>query len=333
VPGIGIISNPNAGLNKLSPKFKDRLALILGQDGELVSTGTLDDAEAAARAFKKFEIDIVAISGGDGTAHRTIELMLKVYGDQPVPPVLLLPSGTQNMVPKSFGIRGSSLSTLLLTIARYKHNVPIRCIKRNILRVNGHYSFMFGIGSATRFLKLYYDRDATSALGAAKLVAEVIGDSIMGGEMASNITRNMEISYRADEGPAVRVSAHAFFCSFVEKLALGFKLFPRAGWDKNVFEAAWTWATPVSLGKQIPALWLGRIDRQKQVGRTMARTLQLVLESPESYTLDGELYEPETEFLITAGPELCFVVPGLGLRKDKMVRTTRIGPWAMRYML
>jgi len=334
MPGIGVISNPNAGLNKLSPRIKNRLTFVVGQTGDVVSTGTLDDAAAAAKAFQRFEIDIVAISGGDGTAHRTIELLLKSYGDTPLPPVLLIPSGTQNMVPSSFGIRGSSLSAMLLTLARYRHNVPLRCIKRNMLQVNGHFSFMFGVGVATRFLELYYARHATSISGAAKLIGEVALDAARGGDIARKMAEHFAMEYRLDEGPPQEVSVHSLFCSFIEELSLRFKPFPRAGWDVNVFEVATVEGSPMGVVNQLHRLWLGAVKLGPAFRRHMARSLEVRLEHPEPYTLDGEVYEPCDRYTITAGPELRFVVPRIPLRRfDSRIRTTTAGPWDLRHLL
>ena len=110
MPGIGVISNRNARLNKLHPELKDQLAYVMGSDGEVSSTGSITDAYKAAELFRRIGIDIIAISGGDGTAHRTMEILVEVYGDAPMPPILLLPTGTQNMVPRSCGTEGTGLA-------------------------------------------------------------------------------------------------------------------------------------------------------------------------------------------------------------------------------
>lgn len=334
MPGIGVISNPNARLNKLYPKIKDRLTFIVGRGGEVASTGTLDDAQSAAEAFRACEIDLVAICGGDGTAHRTLELLLQVYGEEPLPPILLLPSGTQNMVPSSFGIQGSSVYTMLMAQARYRHNVPMRCIRRNLLEVNGHFAFMFGLGAAPRILKLYYETGETHRRGAAKLFARVVVDGIRGGELASALTRPMALRYRLDEGPQRTGSFHSAYASFVEKIPLGVKPFPRACWDKNVFEVLLMSGTVLDAVPAIPLLFIGSIRPTKAVHREMARSLEIEIDAAEHYTLDGEIYGPTTRFRISAGPELRFVVPGLGLRRtDPRVRSEEVGPWGLRYFI
>ena len=61
--------------------------------------------------------------------------------------------------------------------------------------------------------------------------------------------------------------------------------------------------------------------------------MEVRIDHPEPYTLDGEVYDATDRFEISAGPELKFVVPGLKLRRDPHIRTTEAGPWSMRYLL
>jgi diacylglycerol kinase family enzyme len=333
MPGIGVISNPNAGLNKLYPNLKNRLTFIVGRGGEVASTGTLDDAERAAAVFKRYQVDMLAISGGDGTAHRTIELLLKVYDDQKLPPILLLPSGTQNMVPGSFGIRASSTTALLLTLARYRHNVPLRCVRRNMLKVNRHNSFMFGLGIAPRFLELYYSGEKTK-VGAAKLIGKLVVDVLRHGELSAGLLNPINASYRLDKGPWQEVQMTAFFSSFIEELSLRSKIFPRAGWDPEMFESMLVNGNATQIVRALPILWSGSPREVDGFMRLINRSIELRLDHPESYTLDGELYPATDHFTITAGPELRFVVPGLKLfRADPRLRWGEIGPWDLRFLI
>ncbi len=334
MPGIGVISNRNARLNKLYPQLKNRLAFLVGRGGDLASTGSLDDARSAMEEFKRVGIDMVAISGGDGTAHRTIEILIDVYGDTELPPVLLLPTGTQNMIPGSFGIRNSGVTTLLLAMARYRHNIPLRCIRRNVLKVNEHYSFMFGVGIAPRFLQEYYRLEATTPIKAALLAGRLALEGIQGTERAKWLTAKMPMEMRFDEGRALRLQPHSVFCSFIEEISLRFKIFPRAGWDEGVFEVLQAKDSPILVPKGMPFLWMGTTRPVEGFDRAMARRLELVLDKPEPYTLDGDVYDPTDHFVIEAGPEIDFVVPGLKiLPGDSRVRSGKIGPWDMQFIV
>lgn len=335
MPGIGVISNRNARLNKLHPELKDQLAYVIGSDGEVSSTGTITDAYKAAETFRRIGIDIIAISGGDGTAHRTMEILIDVYGDQPLPPILLLPTGTQNMVPRSFGIEGTGLANLMLATGRYRHNIPMRCINRNLLRVNGHLSFMFGFGVAARFMVDYYASGETNPVGAAKLLTKLVSSAAVDGEMSQRLLSPIDMTLTVDDAiQKMKVSEHTFFASFVERLPLHFILFPRCGRDEGVFELAYSGDSPVKVATNFPAILRGSTHPLHGVTRKLARHVSIDLAHPETYTLDGELYDPCDHFEIDSGPEIQFLVPALQFSaEDENLRYSQAGPWGMRFLL
>lgn len=335
MPGIGVISNRNARLNRLHPELKDQLAYVIGSDGEVSSTGSITDAYKAAETFLKVGIDVIAISGGDGTAHRTMEILLDVYGNEPLPPILLLPTGTQNMVPRSFGIEGSGLANLMLATVRYRHNVPMRCIQRNMLRVNGHVSFMFGLGVAARFMVKYYEEGDTTPKGATKVLARLVADAAVKGQFSKKMLATNRFDIRMD-GKLIeeKVPLHILFCSFVERLPLHFMLFPNCGHEPNRFEMVYSGAKPMTLAAQFPAILRGSTAPLPGITRHLGSKVIMDLESPEPYTLDGELYPATDHFEIEAGPEISFLVPALQYNaEDANLRYTQAGPWGMRFLL
>ena len=335
MPGIGVISNRNARLNKLHPELKDQLAFVIGSNGEVSSTGSIKDAYHAAETFRKIGIDIIAISGGDGTAHRTMEILIEVYGEQRLPPILLLPTGTQNMVPRSFGIEGSGIANLMLATLRYRHNMPMRCIRRNMLKVNGHISFMFGIGVAARFMEKYYESGQTNPVGAAKLLAKLVASTASNGDLGRYIMQRLPCHLTLDgEQIQTKANVHTMFASFVERLPLHFVLFPRCGADEGVFEVVYSDEPPLKVAASFLPILAGHKGPLPTLTRKLARHMVLDLDAPETYTLDGELYPAESHFDITSGPEIEFVVPALSFKaEDEDLRYSQVGPWSMRFLL
>lgn len=335
MPGIGVISNRNSRLNRLNPELKDQLAFVIGSDGDVNSTSSINDVYKAIETFRRIGIDIIAISGGDGTAHRTMEIIIEVYGNSKIPPILLLPTGTMNMVPRSFGIDGSGLANLLLADARYRHNIPMRCIQRNMLCVNNHVSFMFGIGVAARFMKSFYDAGDRSPKGAARILTRLVCDALVDGELTRYHLEPMDMTLELD-GKLIAEHAplHTCFASFIERLPLHFILFPKAGRREGVFEVVYSKARPIDVAKRFPAILSGTTVPDNVLTHAMARTLTIQLAKPEFYTLDGELYDPVDRFELKAGPVIDFLVPALRFAgEDENLRYSKVGPWSMRYLL
>jgi diacylglycerol kinase (ATP) len=101
--GIGVISNPNSRRNRRYPEQMNRLAYLLGEDDQGVTTRSAEDVVDVAKRFRDAEIDILALNGGDGTNHVTLTTFIEVYGDQPLPMVALLRGGTMNTVSNPSG--------------------------------------------------------------------------------------------------------------------------------------------------------------------------------------------------------------------------------------
>ena len=104
--GIGIILNPKARSYKHNPGRMERLGFIVGDKASCHATQDVLDVEALAKEFKEKEIEILGISGGDGTNHVTLTTFINVYGDKPLPKVAFLRGGTMNNVANALGVKG-----------------------------------------------------------------------------------------------------------------------------------------------------------------------------------------------------------------------------------
>src|SRR5215471_13326780 len=104
VPGIGLITNPRSRVNLRDPGRPRRLSYLIGSHGQAEATRTLDDLYRVCEEFRKERIDVLGISGGDGTLHHTLTAMIRTYGsDQSLPPIAILRGGTMNTIARSFG--------------------------------------------------------------------------------------------------------------------------------------------------------------------------------------------------------------------------------------
>ena len=118
--GIGVVLNPKSRKNLRDPRAALRLARTLGDHGVVRTARSKDDLARIAEDFRKLKIDVLGISGGDGTNHVTITGFLEVYADEPLPPLAFLRGGTMNTVANSVGVpRGRPDGLLAGLIARY----------------------------------------------------------------------------------------------------------------------------------------------------------------------------------------------------------------------
>src|SRR5205809_168029 len=77
VPGIGLITNPRSRVNQREPGRARRLSYLDGSHGNAEATKTIDDLYRVCEEFKKERIDVLGISGGDGTMQHTLTAMIR----------------------------------------------------------------------------------------------------------------------------------------------------------------------------------------------------------------------------------------------------------------
>src|SRR4029079_19054743 len=93
VPGIGVVFNPRGGRNMRDPSAAGRLTRALGDRGVVRPARSIDELYRVAEDFRRLDIDVLGISGGDGTNGPTIHGLIDVYGGRGLPPLAFLCGG------------------------------------------------------------------------------------------------------------------------------------------------------------------------------------------------------------------------------------------------
>ena len=156
-----------------------KLGYLIGSHGTAEATQSLDDLYRVCEEFKKERIDILGISGGDGTMHHTLTAMIKTYGEQPLPLVAILRGGTMNTIANSLGIRGETPQLLFELVDKHRRGSPSTCSRTEILQVGDKYGFIFGNGIIYNFLHEYYATGNPSPATAAKLISRAAASAMV----------------------------------------------------------------------------------------------------------------------------------------------------------
>jgi diacylglycerol kinase family enzyme len=311
MPGIGIITNPFSKLNKKRPARGRLLGYIVGQFGNLEITNSLDDIGRVAALFKEQDIDILAINGGDGTISRTLTAFIRTYAETPLPKVLILRGGTINMLADNLGIRGTPEEILVRMLECQSGLRPMDVSAYATLSVGGQYGFLFGNGFIARFLVEFY-KNKSGVLGSLFLVFKIYLSWIFSRSKYREMVHEEKYRLSFDGQPAsAETTSLAIMASSVQRMPLGFKLFPAATSNLSKFQmfslemsaAALPWRLPLACLRNRPGRFMGKTTR-------LASTMMIANTSGrQPYTLDGELFEaPTGRLAIEVGPVVQFVV-------------------------
>ncbi|MFP4446392.1 MAG: diacylglycerol/lipid kinase family protein [Desulfosudaceae bacterium] len=303
--GIGVVFNPYAGKNRRHPWLEEKLKAILGDHGLFVRTDNHETLAQAARDFLDKGIDIIAVSGGDGTLHQVLSAVVNQYGERPLPQFGFLRSGTMNTVSNSIKIKGKPTTILTDIVNAYQAGRPLATFDQQLMRVNDKYGFLTGAGVIASFLQVYYSARKPGPVHAAGMVCRMIISATFRTAYNSRIFYPIRCRLTVD-GRRLEPEQILFVlgCT-VKELGLGFKPTFRAYDQPGHFHLLAGSMSPANLVPKVPALWLGRDVTHPRLYHN-GLTAETVLEPLETipWMIDGDIYTTDQPLVFSAGPSV-----------------------------
>ena len=309
MPGIGLITNPRSRANLRDPGAPRRLSYLIGSHGTAEATRSLDDLYRVCEEFRKERIDVLGISGGDGTMHHTLTAVIRTYGEQPLPPIAILRGGTMNTIANSLGIKGKTPRLLFELVDRHRRGDALDVFEKEILQIGDKYGFIFGNGIIYNFLHEYYATGNPSPSTATRLIAAAAASTMVGGDLARRIYRRFRARVVADGDSWACEDFITVAAACVEQIGLGFRPFYRANERAGCFALLGIHTTALGFVLDLPRILAGKPMRRDKVIDTLAS--EVVFTSLETdkleYIIDGDAYICEDALTLRTGPKLRFV--------------------------
>ena len=288
MPGIGIIANPNAKLNKRNPKRQKILYSLAKEAGRLKITNNIEELHQAAHDFYKESIEILAIIGGDGTISRTISTFIDNYQNKPLPFVAILRGGTANNIADNLGIKSSPEKNLQKLIQLHKSSKVITTTQLPSLVIDNRYGFLFADGVCAYFLKEFY-KEKKGIPGAIFLVVRLFISQIFSTPLFKETIKQEHTQLIYSNKKRIDHYSCSTLCSTLKKIPLGIPYFFKT--NACEFECISVTTKPRDLSwKYVPkALLMPKLNQKEQVS-FCTQDLTVIKDHPFLYTLDGELY-------------------------------------------
>lgn len=309
--GIGVVLNPRSKQNLRDPRAAYRLARVLGDHGVVRTAQSRDDLARIAEDFRKLQVDVLGISGGDGTNYVTITGFLEVYAGEPLPPLAFLRGGTFNTVANAVGIpRGGPDGLLARLISRYarRGREPLQWVERHVMRIGDHYGFIFGTGAIYGFIAEYNRAPERSPLWAAELLLRAAGKVALGEPTPVAQRWQGRVTFEDGEDFPDR-DYLAIGASTVDQIGLGFSAFYRSSAEPGCFQILGIHSTALGFVRKLPDIW-----RAMPLGEDLTYdrlTRRAVLEAREGvvrYMCDGDVHEHPGPLIVETGPRVRILV-------------------------
>lgn len=306
MPGIGIILNPHSRSNRKNPERIKRLGFIVGDKGSCQQTQDIADIPTIIHEFKEKDIEILGISGGDGTNHCTMTTLINEYGDKPLPKIAFLRGGTMNAIANALDIHGSPEQILSNLILKYHEEQKFETSEVDLLNVNGLYGFLFGNGLISRFINLYY-KNKSGPLGAFLLLNRVMFGAVCGLPLARELTERFDAEVTVD-GQKWGYKNFVFIdAGTMESFCFGYRPFYRARTKPGYFQVMGCSANPRQVLAGFPRILMGKPPKRNYED-SLARDVQIRLAKPQDYMLDGDMQPVTDHISIKTGPRLTFII-------------------------
>lgn len=321
MPGIGIISNPHAGINRRDPEHNTLVWYVLGNRGQFEVTSSPNDLQPVCEEFFKRGIDHIGVIGGDGTICLALQSILKVYGEKSLPRILVMRGGTMNVVAGHLGIYGKPANIMGDFLDVFHSGKPLTETVLRTMKVNGKLGFVFGNGAAARFLTEFY-KTKKNPTQAGIYFAKVIGGGVFGRKLGAGffqafdtVTASEPMQIETLPVPLAQTQKKEFaivFASTISHAPLGFTVCHqlKSGDDSRAELVALS-----SHGRRL-VFDAARVIRgasakvEDSLSRVVFESAKIRVRPGSLYTVDGELYEADTgEIQIELGPRFVFCSP------------------------
>jgi diacylglycerol kinase (ATP) len=339
MPGIGVIYNPRSGRNLRDPKAARNLSVALGDHGVVREAGSIDQLYRVAEDFRSLKIDVLGISGGDGTNGVTITGFLDVYQASALPQIAFLRGGTMNTAANSLGVRRGRPTDLLDCLVQAyveRASVPLQNVERHVLKLRGETSakrsprgasdaasasmkappllekhgFVFGTGVVCGYLAEYYAGGPPNPVIAAKTLLRGIGSAMVGGAMIRRMAEPFRGTVELADGTVWEERDYLSVAGgTIDQIGLNFRPFHRYAEQPGTFHVLGIHTSPMGFVRQLPRIWRAA---PMQPGHTFdATTSSVTIRSPKSpirYMVDGDLHECDGPLHVSVGPRVRIVV-------------------------
>jgi diacylglycerol kinase family enzyme len=311
VSGIGVVLNPKSGRNLRDPGRARRLARALGDCGIVREAHSIDELYRIAEDFQRMHIDVLGISGGDGTNHVTLTGFIDVYKGQTLPQVAFLRGGTMNTVANHVGVpRGKAEALLDRLIHAYAERAvrPLANVERHVMRIGTTYGFLFGTGAVYGFLAEYYRGGGgrPSPVVAARTLLAGVGSALVGGEVVSRIAAPFVGGVELGDGTVWEEREYfAVAAGTIDQIGLNFKPFYRWAERPDAFHLLGIHTSAMGFVADLPRIWRAEPMRDgKTYEATPASARIHSRDGVMRYMVDGDLHETKGTLDVSIGPRV-----------------------------
>lgn len=308
---IGIILNPSAKINsRRTAAVIRKLGDIFGGRAILRTTKNKLEISGVMNEFRAEGVKLLLISGGDGTICSVVSAYLKLFGEDELPVILPLMSGTINLIGSDAGLREGQFAICRKLNDKLNCGAPISFIERGLIRIQDSkldepcYGFSWIDGFLYRFLIDYYKQGAGIQVASIMTIKTILTLLSNGGR---GPFENVDSTVYADGGKLPHDGHVLMIASSLRKFIFGFDIFAEEAQAGESFNMVYVRENYIREQRHTLPLGLYMSLKSDKNGDFVNRAVRsLRVERNRGYIIDGEIFTGEgpTDLLLEAGPKV-----------------------------
>ncbi len=307
--GVAVLTNVEAGKNRYGRYRAYGLPDIVGPDGVVEETETMEEIDGAIERMLARGERLVCINGGDGTMQRTITHMINKYGEDTsgMPVLFPLRGGTMNLLADHLKIKGKTPELLRRAMVVDSRCAELPCVEVPTLRVTRQvggvevkeYGFFYGNGALYRFHRVYYRETMGGPVAAAKLFVKCAFGGATGRTHYRDVFGLTPARVVIDDLEIPSDQVTIVLAMMFQVVVISFDAFRDVG--EGDFYVIATSVPIFKLVRKLHRLLWGKNSEPPYPREEFfnERASRIRMECREGYSLDGEVFEIEEPYTLT----------------------------------
>ncbi len=315
---IGVVGNP---LSRQNLRQMDAIRAVVSRHPAVLYRELHDRADnaTAIRDLAEAGVEMVAISGGDGTVQGLLSEMINSSRFATLPKIAVLPSGMTNLIAADVGLAGAPAVSLARLLEAAAAGETLREARRRVITMrhaaDAPPAHGFFLGTAAFYRATMLSRDEVHRLGVQKSLAAGLSlfwfllRALIGSRKADDpLHRGEQMEVRTDGAALPGPQQFLVLCTTLDRLILG--LMPFWGDGKGGLRYT-SIAFPLRrFGLALIPILRGRPRRwMTEAGYRSGRVGEVSLATDCPIVMDGEIFPAAraVPVLLRADHEVTFV--------------------------
>jgi diacylglycerol kinase (ATP) len=299
-PRIGVLINPLGGKNR---RISGSLVQTINEYSQVLQqkVQTPQDVYDTLIEFGRRKVNILVISGGDGTVQAVLTVLLHHRPFVTQPQLIVLEGGTTNMIAGDVGVSGNQVKALRRLFKWMQTGSgSVTRIQRSVLRLHvpGHevkYGMFFGAAGISQGIQYYRKNLHNNRLHGFPGICMTFVRFLWGiFSQHKQFAVSTHITLSLDRQPVQKEDFMLLFVSTLDRLFFGLR--PFWGSENGPLRFTAVRSRARYLWRVLPFLARGRSTRKGSAENGYysrnAHNIELYIE--DSVALDGEIYTPES---------------------------------------